>query len=127
MPNLAAWRREKVYWKVVNDRTLTDKTGKEAYTFDRVFGPRTINSTIFDQEYQSMIINALRGYNVMIAAYGQTSTGKTHTIKGSKDHPGIIQLAADELFSRLEALKNDETLWNQHFGHVADSLMGSAD
>jgi len=37
-----------------------------------------------------MISNALRGYNVMIAAYGQTSMGKTHSIKGSKDHPEII-------------------------------------
>jgi hypothetical protein len=32
-----------------------------------------------------MVKNALNGYNVMIAAYGQTAAGKTHTIKGTAD------------------------------------------
>lgn len=30
-----------------------------------------------------MVNNALKGYNVTILAYGQTSSGKTHTITGN--------------------------------------------
>jgi hypothetical protein len=45
-----------------------------------------------------MVKNALSGYNVMIAAFGQTAAGKTHTIVGTPDEPGIIMLAARELF-----------------------------
>ena len=38
----------------------------------------------------------------MIAAYGQTSSGKTHTIKGNKNDPGIVVLAAREIFAKLK-------------------------
>ena len=34
-----------------------------------------------------------------IFAYGQTSSGKTHTMMGSPREPGVIQLALDEIFS----------------------------
>ena len=81
---------KRIYWKTNNERSLTDKSGKEVYNFDRVFGPNALNSQIFDSEYKTMIFNALRGYNVMMAAYGQSSTGKTHTIRGSQNQPGII-------------------------------------
>lgn len=45
-----------------------------------------------------MIQDALKGYNVTILAYGQTSSGKTHTIVGTDDFPGLIVLAAKSLF-----------------------------
>ena len=33
------------------------------------------------------------GFNSTVFAYGQTSSGKTHTMKGTADEPGIIPLA----------------------------------
>ena len=36
-----------------------------------------------------------------IFAYGQSSSGKTHTITGSQLHPGIIPLAVDEIFNQI--------------------------
>ena len=33
---------------------------------------------------------AMQGYNVTVFAYGQTSSGKTFTMKGTKDQSGLI-------------------------------------
>ena len=37
-----------------------------------------------------------------IFAYGQSSSGKTFTMTGSAMHPGIIKLAVNEIFSRID-------------------------
>lgn len=37
-----------------------------------------------------------------IFAYGQTSSGKTHTMMGSEEEPGIIKQALTEIFNTIE-------------------------
>ena len=34
-------------------------------------------------------------------AFGQTGAGKTHTLLGTKSHPGLYRLAAGDLFSMM--------------------------
>ncbi len=55
-----------------------------------------------------MLYNALKGYNVTILAYGQTSSGKTHTISGTNECPGLIVLTANSLFKNLKYLVTPE-------------------
>ena len=45
---------------------------------------------IYTDDIEPMIHNALKGYNVTILAYGQTNSGKTHTISGNANSPGLI-------------------------------------
>lgn len=52
--------------------------------------------------------DALKGYNVTILAYGQTSSGKTHTISGTDHYPGLIALTAKSLFKSLKYLITTE-------------------
>lgn len=40
----------------------------------------------------------LEGFNGTVFAYGQTSSGKTHTMKGCESEPGIIPLAVHDIF-----------------------------
>lgn len=42
------------------------------------------------------VFNMLREGTVF--AYGQTSSGKTHTMRGSASEPGVIPLAVHDLF-----------------------------
>lgn len=42
-----------------------------------------------------------------IFAYGQTSSGKTHTMRGGEDGPGIIPLCIDEIFSAAGQVRLD--------------------
>jgi centromeric protein E len=47
----------------------------------------------------------MQGFNGTVFAYGQTASGKTHTMMGNPDEIGIIPLAIQELFSFI--LKQD--------------------
>ncbi|KAF2298539.1 hypothetical protein GH714_024030 [Hevea brasiliensis] len=49
-------------------------------------------------EVEPILRSALDGYNVCILAYGQTGTGKTFTMDGTNDQPGIIPRALEELY-----------------------------
>ena len=50
----------------------------------------------------------VRGLNGTIFDYGQTSSRKTFTIQGGHDHdaPGIMQLAARDLFDMMEQVSD---------------------
>lgn len=52
-----------------------------------------------------LIASALEGYNACIFAYGQTSSGKTYTMMGTKKHPGVIPRLCQELFRRVEEIR----------------------
>ncbi|ODN04869.1 Kinesin-like protein KIF16B, partial [Orchesella cincta] len=45
----------------------------------------------------------LSGYNACLLAYGQSGTGKTFTMLGSKDEPGIIPRLCQSLWDKLKA------------------------
>lgn len=49
----------------------------------------------------------LDGYNATVFAYGATGCGKTHTITGTVQAPGVIFLTMQELFERIGE-RNDE-------------------
>ena len=51
----------------------------------------------------------MEGYNGTIFAYGQTGTGKTHTMEGMDDPPhmkGIVPRAIQYIFNAIEGAAN---------------------
>lgn len=57
-------------------------TQAKAYAFDRVFGPESDQQMIFDMGVSNSLKEMFEGYNCTVFAYGQTGTGKTHTMLG---------------------------------------------
>ncbi|KAK4380210.1 hypothetical protein RND71_002072 [Anisodus tanguticus] len=49
-------------------------------------------------EIEPIIKSALDGYNACIFAYGQTGTGKTFTMEGTEEFPGVVPRAIKALF-----------------------------
>lgn len=43
----------------------------------------------------------LEGFNATVFAYGQTGTGKTHTMQGNASDPGMGPRAVNQLFEGL--------------------------
>lgn len=58
-----------------------------------------------------MLINGLALFIALLLrsvfAYGQTSTGKTHTMQGTEEQPGVIPLAIEECFSYVSTSNDD--------------------
>ena len=44
----------------------------------------------------------MQGYNASVFAYGATGAGKTYTMLGTEDQPGIMMLSIEELFKSIE-------------------------
>lgn len=43
-----------------------------------------------------------------VFAYGATGAGKTHTMLGTCDAPGVMFLTMNELFARMDLIKEDK-------------------
>eukprot|EP00736_Rhodelphis_marinus_P000033 Rmarinus@m.9195 len=72
------------------------------FTFDRCFPMETTQEEIYSV-VNDRIEDAINGYNVTIFAYGQTGTGKTHTMTGTKDNAGVIPRMMNGLFQYIRS------------------------
>ena len=55
----------------------------------------------------NVIESAIDGYNSTIFAYGQTSSGKTHTMMGTPSDKGIIREAVEHIYDAIEDMENE--------------------
>ncbi|XP_068592090.1 kinesin heavy chain-like [Cebidichthys violaceus] len=85
-------------------------TGKP-YVFDKVLPPNTEQVQVYDTCARQIVKDVLGGYNGTIFAYGQTASGKTHTMEGSLHDPrlmGIIPRISRDIFDHIYSM--DENL-----------------
>uniref|UniRef100_A0A3Q3FIK4 Kinesin-like protein n=1 Tax=Labrus bergylta TaxID=56723 RepID=A0A3Q3FIK4_9LABR len=85
--------------------------GGKSYVFDQVFPTNTTQEQVYNTCAKQIVKDVLGGYNGTIFAYGQTSSGKTHTMEGNLHDPqgmGIIPRIAEDIFEHIFAL--DENL-----------------
>ncbi|XP_061821691.1 kinesin-1 heavy chain-like [Nerophis lumbriciformis] len=81
------------------------------YYFDHVFQSTTTQVQFYNAVAQKIIKDVLDGYNGTIFAYGQTSSGKTHTMEGilhDADMMGIIPRIVEDIFNYIYSM--DENL-----------------
>uniref|UniRef100_A0A3Q4I1S9 Kinesin-like protein n=1 Tax=Neolamprologus brichardi TaxID=32507 RepID=A0A3Q4I1S9_NEOBR len=81
------------------------------YVFDQVFPPTTEQVQVYDTCAKQIVRDVLGGYNGTIFAYGQTSSGKTHTMEGTLHDPhqmGIIPRISRDIFDHIYSM--DENL-----------------
>nr|CAD2187641.1 unnamed protein product [Meloidogyne enterolobii] len=86
-------------------------TGK-TYAFDNVFQPNDTQENVYKGAAHHIVQDVLNGYNGTIFAYGQTSSGKTHTMEGvigESDKQGIIPRIINDIFNHIFNL-DDENL-----------------
>ncbi|CAF0756028.1 unnamed protein product [Adineta steineri] len=81
-------------------------TGK-VYIFDKVFPPAATQEKVYNEAAKEIVKDVLSGYNGTIFAYGQTSSGKTHTMEGvmgSDGQQGIIPRIVQDIFNHIYTL-----------------------
>lgn len=75
------------------------------YQFDEVFGSNHNNMHVFKSIILPFISEFISGKNLTIFTYGQTFSGKTHTMQGNSSEFGISQLAISEVFTKLTGIE----------------------
>uniref|UniRef100_UPI00398E5EB6 kinesin heavy chain-like n=1 Tax=Pristiophorus japonicus TaxID=55135 RepID=UPI00398E5EB6 len=83
----------------------------KSYVFDRVFPTNTTQDQVYNACAKQIVRDVLGGYNGTIFAYGQTSSGKTHTMEGTLHDShlmGIIPRITHDIFDHIYSM--DENL-----------------
>ncbi|KAK6941238.1 Kinesin motor domain [Dillenia turbinata] len=92
-----------IAWDCVDDHTILLKTPNHEcstlqYTFDKVFGPTCCTQKVYEEGAKDVVLSALSGINATIFAYGQTSSGKTFTMRG------ITENAIKDIYEHMESV-----------------------
>ncbi|XP_021738693.1 kinesin-like protein KIN-7D, mitochondrial [Chenopodium quinoa] len=105
-------RGDEVSWYPDGDKTVRSEYSPAtcAYAFDKVFGPNANTEEVYDVAARPVVKAAMDGVNGTVFAYGVTSSGKTHTMHGDQDCPGIIPLAIKDVFSIIQETPGREFL-----------------
>ncbi len=77
------------------------------FTFDKVFPENCTQEDVY-RSVSDYVQATVKGYNTTIFAYGSTGSGKTHTMTGDKNAPGIIPRAIGDLFRQIEVAAAEE-------------------
>lgn len=72
------------------------------FVFDRVFDEDNTNLQVYEETTKSFVDSLLNGFNCTVFAYGATGSGKTYTMLGSSDDPGVIYYTAMHLFQKIQ-------------------------
>eukprot|EP01084_Bolivina_argentea_P203314 347276_1 len=108
------FRDNKIKYLAQNKIKLLNTNGKKyQYSFDNVLTPSNTQRETFEIVAESVCDEILQGYNGTIFVYGQSGSGKTHTMYGPEEKKdgmdistfGIIPMACAYLFTIL----NDNT------------------
>ena len=93
----------------------TPYTETHQFRFDSVFEVDSSNARVYTDAVQPLVDRLFAGVghgatSNTIFAYGATGSGKTHTLMGYHESPGMYLLAAADIFKRLGALKGGAAL-----------------
>lgn len=74
---------------------------RKPFQFDAVFDGDSTQEDVF-ADCRDLVQSAVDGYNVTIFAYGQTGAGKTHTMYGNPQQPGLAPRSIQALFDVIQ-------------------------
>ncbi|KAL3637733.1 Kinesin-like protein KIN-8B [Castilleja foliolosa] len=87
---------------------IQNRTKERRYTYDYAFGPNSPNSDVYKRSVCSTIVGVVQGLNATVFAYGSTGSGKTYTMAGTRDDPGLMVLSLNTIFDLIEKDSSDD-------------------
>nr|XP_034191468.1 kinesin-like protein KIF23 [Osmia lignaria] len=70
-------------------------------TFSMVFTPDTPQKEVFNVVALPLVENVIRGRNSLLFTYGVTGSGKTYTMTGEPQDPGVMPRCLDVIFNSI--------------------------
>ena len=85
----------------------TDQSQRK-FQFDFAYGMDETQTTLYNDIGKPMLDKAVDGWNGTIFAYGQTGAGKSFSMTGTPDKPGIVPQMNKDMFERIARLKEEQ-------------------
>ncbi|KAL7676798.1 hypothetical protein ACOME3_003049 [Neoechinorhynchus agilis] len=93
--------------------------GNEIFKFTTVFSPEADQAKVFAESMSDPLRLILsRGFNLLMFAYGVTSSGKSYTMMGTSQHPGIIPRFVKCVFGKVTQSFPIKCRGNERFGLI---------
>jgi len=101
----------------------TDPTFNHNFQFDHVFGTDSTTPQLYHVIARPITKAALKGYNGSVFMYGQTTSGKTYTMLGTPETPGILPCTVRDIFSFINKDKENEyKIWISYLEIYNESI-----
>ncbi|KAI8900483.1 P-loop containing nucleoside triphosphate hydrolase protein [Globomyces pollinis-pini] len=96
-------------WNVSNGKveTTDQENLNRTFYFDSAFHGSD-NNILYTTAVELAVKDAMEGLNATVFAYGQTASGKTFSMMGSEQQPGIIPQAVDDVFNYIKSQSDDK-------------------
>ena len=95
-------------WPIKNNT----ENSKDKFNFSKIFDQSCQQKEVYTYSVIPIVEKFLAGFHSAFIAYGQTNSGKTHTIIGpntqSAEDYGMVKQAIYEVFEKLENLKTED-------------------
>ena len=101
----------------------SDLTFNHVFQFDHVFGESSSTPEIYHVIARPITKAALIGYNGCVFMYGQTTSGKTYTMLGNPETPGILPCTVRDIFNFIgKDAENEYKVWISYFEIYNESI-----
>ena len=85
-----------------------NRSREQTYAFDFAFDKYTTQKTVFENSTKFLLEGVVNGFNSTVFAYGATGAGKTYTMLGNDNNPGIMPMTLIELFNQVNKYSDRE-------------------
>jgi hypothetical protein len=79
----------------------------QIFGFDKIYEKTSNSQIIYKETCRDIIKSLISGFNGSIFMYGQTTSGKTFTMLGTPENPGVLPCSVRDVFNYL---KKDESI-----------------
>ena len=73
--------------------------------FRHVYSPTSSQESVFNGLGMPLVLDLLQGKNGLLFSYGITNGGKTFTVSGDHDNPGLLPRALDVIFNSIDGVQ----------------------
>ena len=84
-----------------------NRSREKQFAFDTCFAPESQQQEVYAMTTKPIIKGVLNGYNATVFAYGPTGSGKTYTMLGNQENPGIMTHTMRDLFKLIHRRSED--------------------
>ncbi|XP_065069863.1 kinesin-II 85 kDa subunit-like [Rhopilema esculentum] len=116
--------------KISGDRILlhnpypTSGVKEHNFAFGHCYFWDTKTDQVYKELGETLLRRTLEGYNSTVLAYGQVGSGKTHTLTGSLEEPGLLALFSQALAKKVEESSKEKRFFmTVSFAEISDECV----